>query len=150
MWKSNMKAESTMEKVYLEFWTPKHIPNFSYGHYCFVCHVLSKHFSFIWFRLSFVVGAKKKIPILVSSNQKAKFYCDLLSIFVKICTVCSRPSSIISDASHWDNLHKNVPSFTIILWWMHNEGKLISRRGVHNFHKQTRGRVVQHKKFMFF
>ena len=93
-------------------------------------------------------GAKKKIPVLVSSNQKAKIYCDLLSIFGKICTACSRPSSIISDASHWDNLHKNVTSFTIILWWMHNEGKLIFRRGVHNFHKQEG--VWCNLKFMFF
>ena len=86
---------------------------------------------------------------LVSLNQKAKIYCDLLSIFGNICTVCFRPSSIISDASHWDNLHKNVPSFTIILWWMLNEGKVIFRRGVHNFHKQTRGRVVQLKVHVF-
>ena len=93
-------------------------------------------------------GAKKKIPVLVSSNKKAKIYCDLLSIFGKICTACSRPSSIISDASHWDNLHKNVTSFTIILWWMHNEGKLIFRRGVHNFHKQEG--VWCKLKFMFF
>ena len=44
----HMKARSTMKKVYLEFWSPQSIS-------CFVCHVMSKHFSFIWFRLSSVV-----------------------------------------------------------------------------------------------